>query len=136
MKVLVTGGSGQLGFDVCRELTARGIEYAAPSSIEMDITNEAAVNSVVCNYHPDAVIHCAAHTAVDKAESEKELCFAINEGGTRNVARVCAVCGAKMLYISTDYVFPGTGDKPYETDDPTGPRNVYGASKLAGKLAE
>lgn len=135
MKVLVTGGSGQLGFDVCRELKARGIEFTAPSSKNMDITNEAAVRAVIQAYQPDAVIHCAAYTKVDQAEEEPKRAFEVNADGTRNVALACRACDAKMLYISTDYVFPGTGDAPYETIDQTGPINVYGKSKLAGEQA-
>lgn len=135
MEILVTGGSGQLGYDVCRELERRGIKYIAPSSKEMDITDTNAVREQICTYRPDAVIHCAAWTAVDAAEDVPEQVFAINEGGTRNIAVACQEIGAKMLYISTDYVFPGTGTNFYEPDDPTGPVNVYGKSKLAGELA-
>lgn len=135
MKLLVTGGSGQLGYDVCRELEQRRIEYKAPSSKEMNITDANAVWEQICTYHPDAVIHCAAWTAVDAAEDMPEQVFAVNEGGTRNIAVACHKIGAKMLYISTDYVFPGIGTHFYEPDDPTGPVNVYGKSKLAGELA-
>lgn len=135
MKILVTGGSGQLGFDVRRELERRGIRYTAPSSQEMDITAANAVREQICAYQPDVVIHCAAWTAVDAAEDEPERVFAVNESGTRNIALACREIGAKMLYISTDYVFPGTGTRFYEPDDPTGPVNVYGKSKLAGELA-
>ena len=135
MKLLVTGGSGQLGFDVCQELERRRIEYAAPSSKEMNITDADAVRGQICTYRPDAVIHCAAWTAVDAAEDVPEQVFAINEGGTRNIALVCREIGAKMLYISTDYVFSGTGTHFYEPGDPTGPVNVYGKSKLAGEQA-
>lgn len=135
MKILVTGGSGQLGYDVCLELERRGIEYIAPSSKEMDITDADAVREQISAYQPDAVIHCAAWTAVDAAEDVPEQAFAVNEGGTRNIALACREIGAKMLYISTDYVLPGTGTHFYEPDDPTGPVNVYGRSKLAGELA-
>ena len=135
MKILVTGGSGQLGYDVCWELERRRIEYTAPSSKEMDITDANAVREQINAYRPDAVIHCAAWTAVDAAEDDPEQVFAVNEGGTRNIALACREIGAKMLYISTDYVFPGTGTHFYEPDDPVGPVNVYGKSKLAGELA-
>ena len=135
MKILVTGGSGQLGRDVCRELERRGIQYTAPSSREMDITDANTVRGQISTYWPDAVIHCAAWTAVDAAEDAAEQVFVINEGGTCNIAQACREIGAKMLYISTDYVFPGTGTHFYEPDDPTGPVNVYGKSKLAGELA-
>lgn len=135
MRVLVTGASGQLGYDVCKSLSDRNIEYRGISSKELNITNASAVLDYFEAYHPDAVIHCAAYTAVDKAENESEKCFAVNATGTRNVAIGCREIGAKMLYISTDYVFPGDGCCAYETSDPTGPKNVYGASKLAGENA-
>ena len=135
MKILVTGGSGQLGRDVCRELERRKVEYKAPSSKEMDITDADAVRKRICEYRPETVIHCAAWAAVDAAEDAPEQTFAVNEGGTRNIALVCREIEAKMLYISTDYVFPGTGTQFYEPGDPTGPVNVYGKSKLAGELA-
>ena len=87
------------------------------------------------SYRPDAVIHCAAYTKVDLAEDEPERCWAVNADGTRNMAAACRKTGAKLLYISTDYVFPGAGERSYETGDPTGPVNTYGRSKLAGELA-
>ena len=135
MKILVTGATGQLGYDVCRVLAARGAEHRGIGSAQLDITDARAVGAYLREYRPDAVIHCAAYTAVDAAESDRERCFAVNEGGTRNLARACRDVGAKLLYPSTDYVFPGTGELAYEADDPTGPRNVYGASKLAGESA-
>lgn len=135
MKVLVTGVTGQLGYDVCRILNERGVEHRGVDSAQLDVTNERAVSVYLGAYRPDAVIHCAAYTAVDKAEEEQERCFAVNEDGTRNLAQACKAIGAKLLYLSTDYVFPGDGDCFYETDDPTGPKNVYGASKLAGEQA-
>ena len=135
MKLFVTGGNGLLGSDVCRELERRGIEYMAPTSREMDITDINTVREQICTYRPDAVIHCAAWSAVDAAEDVPERVFAINEGGTRNIATACRESDAKILYISTDYVFPGTGTRFYEPNDPTGPVNVYGKSKLAGEQA-
>lgn len=135
MKVLVTGVSGQLGYDVSLELTRRGIEYMGTSSKELDITDQAAVNRLMEEYRPDVVIHCAAYTKVDLAEDEPEQCWAVNVDGTRNLAAACRKIGAKMVYISTDYVFPGTGEQFYETTDPVGPVNTYGRSKLAGELA-
>lgn len=135
MKVLVTGASGQLGFDVCRELRQRGIEHRGLSSKELDIRDGAAVQRMLEEYRPDAVIHCAAYTQVDRAEEEPEQCFAVNALGTRNIARACAAVGAKLLYISTDYVFPGTGERPYEPEDETGPLGIYGKSKLEGEHA-
>lgn len=135
MKILVTGASGQLGYDVERELERRGIEHLGTSSKELDITDRAAVERLMAAYRPDAAIHCAAYTKVDLAEDEPKRCWAVNADGTRNLAAACREIGAKMLYISTDYVFPGTGERSYETGDPTGPVNTYGRSKLAGELA-
>lgn len=135
MRILVTGASGQLGYDVERELERRGIEHLGTSSRELDITDRAAVEHLMQSYRPDAVIHCAAYTKVDLAEDEPERCWAVNADGTRNLAAACRKTGAKLLYISTDYVFPGTGERSYETGDPTGPVNTYGRSKLAGELA-
>lgn len=135
MRILVTGASGQLGYDVERELERRGIEHLGTSSRELDITDRAAVEHLMQSYRPDAVIHCAAYTKVDLAEDEPERCWAVNAEGTRNMAAACREIGAKMLYISTDYVFPGTGEQFRRTDDPVSPVNTYGRSKLAGELA-
>lgn len=135
MRVLVTGVSGQLGYDVARVLAQRGIEYRGTSSKELDITDRAAVEHLMQSYRPNAVIHCAAYTKVDLAEDEPERCWAVNADGTRNLAAACREIGAKMLYISTDYVFPGTGEQFRRTDDPVSPVNTYGRSKLAGELA-
>lgn len=135
MKILVTGASGQLGYDVERELERRGIEHLGTSSRELDITDREAVERLMTAYRPDAAIHCAAYTKVDLAEDEPERCWAVNADGTRNLAAACREIGAKMLYISTDYVFPGTGEQLRRTDDPVSPVNTYGRSKLAGELA-
>lgn len=135
MKVFVTGASGQLGFDVCLELERRGIEHKGVSSKELDIRDDMAVQRMLAEYRPDAVIHCAAYTQVDRAEDEPEQCFAVNALGTRNIAQACGAVGAKLLYISTDYVFPGTGQRPYEPEDETGPLSIYGKSKLEGEKA-
>lgn len=135
MKILVTGVSGQLGYDVERELERRGIEHLGTSSRELDITDREAVERLMAAYRPDAAIHCAAYTKVDLAEDEPERCWAVNADGTRNLAAACREIGAKMLYISTDYVFPGTGEQFRRTDDPVSPVNTYGRSKLAGELA-
>lgn len=135
MRILVTGASGQLGYDVERELERRGIEHLGTSSRELDITDREAVGRLMAAYRPDAAIHCAAYTKVDLAEDEPERCWAVNADGTRNMAAACRKTGAKLLYISTDYVFPGAGERSYETGDPTGPVNTYGRSKLAGELA-
>lgn len=135
MRILVTGASGQLGYDVERELERRGIEHLGTSSRELDITDREAVERLMQSYRPDAVVHCAAYTKVDLAEDEPERCWAVNADGTRNLAAACREIGAKMLYISTDYVFPGTGEQFRRTDDPVSPVNTYGRSKLAGELA-
>lgn len=135
MRILVTGASGQLGYDVERELERRGIEHLGTSSRELDITDREAVERLMAAYRPDAAIHCAAYTKVDLAEDEPERCWAVNADGTRNLAAACREIGAKMLYISTDYVFPGTGEQLRRTDDPVSPVNRYGRSKLAGELA-
>ncbi len=133
MKVLVTGVGGQLGFDVMRELAQRGMDCLGADRAEFDITDADATRKFITAYAPDAVIHCSAYTAVDAAEDEKEICRAVNAGGTENIAKVCREIGAKMLYISTDYVFPGNGDRFYEPTDPVAPCNVYGETKLAGE---
>lgn len=135
MRILVTGASGQLGYDVERELERCGIEHLGTSSRELDITDREAVERLMAAYRPDAAIHCAAYTKVDLAEDEPERCWAVNADGTRNLAAACREIGAKLLYISTDYVFPGTGEQFRRTDDPVSPVNTYGRSKLAGELA-
>lgn len=134
MKVLVTGVKGQLGYDVVKELYSRGISCIGADIEEFDITDEQAVSSFIGDCRPDAVIHCSAYTAVDKAEDDPELCRAVNVQGTRNIAAVCKKIDAKMIYISTDYVFPGIGTNEYEVGDPTGPLGVYGQTKLGGEL--
>ncbi len=135
MKVLITGVSGQLGYDAANVMRERGIDFRGVSSKELDIIDRDAVLCALSEYRPDAVLHCAAYTKVDRAEDEANLCMRVNAEGTRNIALACRECGAKMVYISTDYVFPGTGCTPWETDDPTGPLNQYGRSKLAGEQA-
>lgn len=133
MKVLVTGVKGQLGFDVCRELDKRNIENKGIDRDDCDITDEQAVLSYIKNYAPDVVVHCAAYTAVDRAEDEKEICYNVNVKGTEYIARACKEIDAKMVYISTDYVFEGTGDKAYETGDKISPDNTYGLTKYQGE---
>ena len=135
MKILVTGVKGQLGYDVVKVLEERNIECLGVDIDDFDITDADATSGYIRKYAPNAVIHCSAYTAVDKAEDELELCRKVNVDGPRNIAAVCKEIGAKMIYISTDYVFPGIGDKPYEADDPTGPLGAYGQTKLDGELA-
>lgn len=135
MKVLVTGVKGQLGHDVVNELTKRGIEAVGVDIEEMDITDASAVESVIKAGQPDAVIHCAAYTAVDAAEENQELCRRINGEGPRNIARVCRELDIKMLYISTDYVFSGQGTHFWKPEDSCDPQSVYGRTKYEGELA-
>lgn len=135
MKVLVTGVKGQLGYDVVNELTARGHEAVGVDVQDMDITDAAAVDRVIKAAAPDAVIHCAAYTAVDAAEDNEEICRKVNAGGTQNIANVCKELDIKMIYISTDYVFNGEGERPWEPDDERGPVSVYGQTKYEGELA-
>ena len=135
MKILVTGVTGQLGYDVVKELTKRHVECVGVGRKEFDITDATATRTFIVGYRPDVVIHCSAYTAVDRAEDEPTLCHAVNVNGTENIAKVCKEIDAKMIYISTDYVFPGTGDKFYEVDDTTCPTNVYGKTKLLGEKA-
>lgn len=133
MKVLVTGINGQLGYDVVKELERRNIEYIAAGRNEFDITDSASTEKFIEKSTPDAVIHCAAYTTVDLAEEEKEKAFEVNAEGTKNIALACKKIDAKMIYISTDYVFNGQGQQPYEVDDEKGPLGVYGKSKLKGE---
>ena len=135
MRILVTGASGQLGYDVLKELTKHNIECLGAGSKQFDITNYEAAHKFITTYKPDAVMHCAAYTAVDKAEDNVDLCRKVNTLGTENIAKICYEINAKMVYISTDYVFPGVGEQFYEVEDETGPTNVYGLTKLDGETA-
>ncbi len=137
MKVLVTGVKGQLGFDVVNELAKRGHEAVGVDIAEMDITDKEAVVRVFQNVKPQAVVHCAAWTAVDAAEEEENIpnVRAINAYGTKFIADECKKLGCKMIYISTDYVFDGQGTKPWTEDGKErNPLNVYGQTKLEGEL--
>lgn len=135
MKVLVTGANGQLGYDVVKELQYRNIECYGAARADFDLCDFAAAEKFITAYNPDVIIHCAAYTAVDKAEDEVELCRAVNAGGTENIAKICKTIDAKMLYISTDYIFDGTKDGCYEVNDIPHPINVYGQTKLEGEQA-
>lgn len=156
MKVFVTGVCGQLGHDVMNELAKRGYEgvgsdiqeaYAGVADgtavttapyVSLDITDQAAVEKVITEIHPDVIVHCAAWTAVDMAEDDDKVAKvrAINAGGTQNIANVAKVIDAKMVYISTDYVFDGQGETPWKPDcKDYKPMNVYGQTKLEGELA-
>lgn len=135
MRVLVTGAKGQLGTDLMNELKKQGLEGIGVDVEEMDITDADACMRVISQADVDAVIHCAAYTAVDAAEDNVELCRRINSEGTRNVALACQAADVKMMYISTDYVFDGKGTRPWEPDDHRDPLNVYGQTKYEGELA-
>ena len=156
MKVLVTGVAGQLGHDVMNELAGRGYEgigsdiqevysgiqdgtaVTSMPYVQMDITDAACVKRVISEAAPDAVVHCAAWTAVDLAEEEekKPIVQAVNVDGTRNIAKVCKELNCKMVYLSTDYVFDGQGETPWDPDRKDyKPLNVYGQTKLEGELA-
>ena len=143
MKVFVTGVGGQLGYDVLKELKKRGHECVGSditesAEIKLDITDKAAVEAALSQIHPDAVIHCAAWTAVDAAEEEenKAKVYAVNVTGTQNIAEACKKLDCKMIYISTDYVFNGQGQEPWRADcREYAPLNYYGQTKLEGELA-
>lgn len=136
MKYLITGGGGQLGFDVRRDLLHRDVsesDVAAPSSKELDITDARAVEKYIGNFQPNVIIHCAAYTNVDGAESDQEACRKVNVEGTRNLVRAAEKVDAKIIYISTDYVFDGESAEPYEIDAKTNPKSVYGQTKYEGE---
>lgn len=133
MKVLVTGVKGQLGYDVMRELKKRGHEAVGVDIDEMDITDAGQVRQVLTKTAPEAVIHCSAFTAVDRAEDEVDLCRRVNAQGTKNIAEVCEELDCKLLYLSTDYIFSGDGERPWEPEDEPNPLNVYGQTKYEGE---
>lgn len=134
-RYLVTGCNGQLGYEVVRELNSRGIyDILALDVDDMDITDKRIVNKIITEYAPEYIFHCAAYTAVDKAEENKELAEKINVEGTRNIAESAKSIGAKLFYISTDYVFDGTKNSEYNIDDITNPKSVYGITKRQGEI--
>lgn len=136
MKVLVTGVNGQLGFDIVNELARRGHEAVGVDIAEMDITDRTAVERVMNEVKPEAVVHCAAWTAVDAAEDNADKVHAINALGTQYIANECKKLGCKMIYISTDYVFDGQGTEPWKPDCKAyRPLSVYGKTKLEGEKA-
>lgn len=132
---VVSGAKGQLGADVCNLLKKKNLHHMGIDIDDLDITDEKAVEEFFRKNEVDCFIHCAAYTAVDKAESEEELCMAVNYKGTENIAKQCSEGNAKMLYVSTDYVFGGSGTKPFDTDSPKNPLSVYGKSKYLGEKA-
>lgn len=133
MKVLVTGVKGQLGYDVVRELNKRNIEAIGCDLGEFDLTNREQTIDYIVAAHPDAVVHCAAYTAVDKAEDDREVCYNVNVLGTRYVREAAEKIGAKLVYFSTDYVFDGEGETPWKPGDAPSPVNYYGETKYLGE---
>ena len=132
-KILITGANGQLGKELVELLSAREFDVYGCSRDDMDITNSEQVQEVINKINPEVILHCAAHTKVDVAESEPEKAYSINAYGTRNVAVAAEKVGAKLVYVSTDYVFDGSGTEPYLEFSPTSPLGIYGKSKLAGE---
>ena len=133
MKILVTGSNGQLGYDVLKELHRRKIPCRGIDREECDITNMPQVMHWVETYQPDAVIHCAAYTNVNRAETEQTLCMDINYRGSANIAAAANKTGAKLIYISTDYVFGASGEQPLGIYEAKNPLNTYGETKLSGE---
>lgn len=133
MKILVTGYSGQLGYDVVLEGKKRGFEMIGVGQKELDITQEEQVQNYVHTVKPDAIIHCAAYTAVDHAEDNKEACFDVNVNGTKYLATAAKKMDSKFIYISTDYVFEGTGTEPFTEEDVANPVGYYGLTKYEGE---
>jgi dTDP-4-dehydrorhamnose reductase len=134
MNVLVTGKGGQLAWELEQTLP-KGWQLTALSVDDLDITQASQVERVIGEQQPDLVINAAAYTAVDKAESDQDTAYAVNETGAKNIAQACKQVGARLLHVSTDFVFDGTHSTPYATDTKPNPVNVYGASKLAGDIA-
>lgn len=135
MRVLITGAQGMLAQALMGELVVRGHDAVGYTRSELDITDRDAVREAIDRVRPDAVVQCAAYTRVDDAEAEPDRALAVNAQGTANVAESCAQVGALLVYPSTDYVFSGSGCRPYRPDDPVAPLNSYGRSKLAGEHA-
>ena len=133
MRVLITGGSGQLGYDIAKLLEENNTMMYVPTHEEMDITDRDSVMMAFDSFKPDVVFHCAAYTAVDKAEEDKERCYDINVNGTKNIVDASNMYGSKVVYISTDYVFHGDKNGIYETSDITDPINYYGYTKYLGE---
>lgn len=133
MKLLVTGYKGQLGYDIVRIANSRGIEAIGVDIEDMDITDENSVREVITSGNYNAVIHCAAYTAVDKAQDEQEVCYLVNAIGTKYIANICQELDIPMMYFSTDYVFDGQGTRPWQVNDATNPINVYGQTKYEGE---
>ena len=135
MKILLLGGSGQLGYELSNRIRDLNFELTAPVSKELDVTDRKQVKFIVKKFSPDVIINCAAYTAVDLAEDEPKKAFALNETATVNIAKAAKNANSFMIQISTDYVFSGEASTPYKEEDPVGPVSVYGESKLAGEKA-
>ena len=133
MKVLVTGVKGQLGYDVVKELSSRNIQCIGVDIDDFDLTDRTQVIDYIKDYAPDTIVHCAAFTAVDRAEEDKELCYKVNVEGCENILAAAKEVDAKVMYFSTDYVFDGTGTRPWEPDDKPDPQGYYGLTKLQGE---
>ncbi|AZS83339.1 dTDP-4-dehydrorhamnose reductase [Streptomyces griseoviridis] len=135
MRWLVTGAGGMLGRDTVAELARRGADVTGLDRAALDLTRPDAVERAVAAHRPDLVVNCAAYTAVDAAETDEETALRVNGEGPRHLARACAATGARLVHVSTDYVFPGDARAPYPEDHPTGPRTAYGRTKRAGERA-
>jgi dTDP-4-dehydrorhamnose reductase len=133
MKILVTGYTGQLGFDVVQHGLKLGLDMVGVGSKDLDVTNPVDVNDYVKEMNPDAIIHCAAYTAVDKAEDDQNACWNVNVEGTKNLAQAAKDIDAKFMYISTDYVFNGEGESPFKETDQPNPIGYYGLTKYEGE---
>ena len=134
MRILVTGAGGQLGHDVAKAFAADGHhEVVATTRNELDLTDRDSILGAITSVEPDAVVHAGAWTAVDACESDPDLAFRVNALGTRHVQDACRIVGARLLYVSTDYVFDGTATEPIDEWQPTNPLGVYGRSKLGGE---
>lgn len=135
MRILITGAGGQLGRDLVPLLEAEGHDVLGCTRSQLDVTDPARCRQVMETFQPEVVIHAAAYTAVDQAEGEPALAYQVNAVGAGNVAAAAEAVGARLCYISTDYVFDGMARRPYAETDPVNPQSVYGKSKLAGELA-
>jgi dTDP-4-dehydrorhamnose reductase len=133
MKILITGGNGQLGKCLQDVLEHSNHQFFSPGKKDLDISNEPSIKNAIQNYHPDIIVNTAAYTAVDNAEKERETAFLVNETSLRYLANSCKILNIPLIHISTDYVFDGTASVPYTSEDQTAPLSIYGKSKLAGE---